>query len=166
MAEDNTDTTRCDSNDAVLRRHDDTALKRHGNALKRYDVIMAQLRYDYSAFWTRFGFMIVSQIATFSLFINVYLATSEWNLSPKLLARLPFCVIGLLLVWFFYRLHRITDWWIRHWIVMLENIEGDAFGEMELFRNVKPPGSARTESSYFIWLFCLAWVVALTISWI
>ena len=134
------------------------------NELKRYDVIMAHLRYEHTVFWMRFGFMMITQILGF--FVNVIFSTMGKPYSIGIPSRIPFCVLGILLVVLFYRLRNISDWWISHWISILEQIEPKAFGDFKLFREVNPPGSARNISTYFIYLFSIIWLLSILAIWI
>jgi hypothetical protein len=134
-------------------------------ALKRYEVVMAHLRFDHTVFWTRFGFMLVSQVGMFGIFINLLLATRGLPAHVGLWSCLPVCAVGLILVGLFDGLRVISSWWIERWIKILKANEAAAFGDIELFRNASPPCclkavGARQLAAHFMHLFAAIWVGA------
>lgn len=137
------------------------------DALRRYEVLMQQNRFEHTSFWSRFGFMLISQIALFGFFLN--LAYQGWRAqgSTGVWLLLPLCVIGLAMVALFYRLHMITAWWIDRWLKLIRANEEAAFGHVEVARGTDPPngppGSVRKTALAFTALLGALWILAATI---
>jgi hypothetical protein len=130
--------------------------------LKRYDILMQQNRFEHTSFWTRFGFMMISQIGLFGFFINMILDVLKGSDRHYLLLSLPLCFVGMTLVIFFFKLHEITDWWVNRWLKLIESHEQEAFGDTKVVRGGRQeaPGSVRRVAKWFVVLFTFIWYAA------
>ncbi|MDI6767308.1 MAG: hypothetical protein QME52_10845 [Bacteroidota bacterium] len=134
--------------------------------LKQYDILMQQNRFEHTSFWTRFGFMMVSQIGLLGFFLNMILVVvhKDYNLRYLLLT-LPLSVVGLISVLFFFKLHSITKWWVDRWLKLIVGLESEAFGELNVVRGGRQeaPGSVRNVAKWFLILFTVIWSVSIVI---
>ncbi len=134
--------------------------------LRQFDIMMAHLRFDHTLFWTRFGFLLVSQIGMLGFFLSAFAATQA-NRSPSaLLVCVVLPLVGLALVYLFHCIGAISHSWIEHWIDNLKRLEPVAFGGIHLFRDFSPPtrlgtSSARQLATRFMYLFGCLWLAAL-----
>ncbi len=133
------------------------------SALKRYDILMQQNRFEHTSFWTRFGFMMVSQMGLLGFFLNMFLGSLKEPNRLYLLSSLPLCIVGLFLVKYFIELHKITKWWVDHWLSLIEGMEKNAFGDLYVVRGARKqsPGSLRIVAKRFVRLFAVIWCLAI-----
>jgi hypothetical protein len=141
-------------------------LRKQEVVLRQYDIIMAHLRFDHTLFWTRFGFLLVSQIGMLGFFQSTFAATQANLSSNALLVCVVLPLVGLVLVYLFHCISVISYSWIEHWISNLNLIEPVAFGDIKLFRDFSPPiklgtSSARQLATRFMYLFGCLWLAAL-----
>jgi hypothetical protein len=131
-------------------------------ALKRYDIVMSHLRFEHNQFWTRFGFMMVSETALLGFLVLLLInAVPGPKLGPLVFA-VPISVMAITLLLHFRRLHDITAYWIQHYLEIIDNLEPQAFGELEVGRHrvrAKAPGHLRDVALRITWLLLLIWVI-------
>jgi len=110
-------------------------------AVRRYDTLMQQNRFEHTSFWSRFGFMMVSQMALLGFFLRAIadaaLQSDLTSVVMSLLLAIPLLALGLLLIGRFERLHHITHWWIKRWLKLILEHEDAAFGDMEIVRGAE-----------------------------
>jgi hypothetical protein len=130
--------------------------------LKQYDILMQQNRFEHTSFWTRFGFMMISQMALLGFFLNLLLNGLKETNPRYLLLTLPLCLVGLTLVYFFYRLQKITKWWVDRWLELILRLEQGAFADINVVRKAseQSPGSVRRVATWFTSLFAIIWSLA------
>jgi hypothetical protein len=141
-----------------------------GLAFQRYEALMAHLRGDQEIFWERFGFMLVAEVIILGFFFNLFIeAIKDPNLAKSpfaIAALLVLCLVGIIIVLLFDRLYHITAWWIDRWLTTLKSIEPMVFENVEVFRNVTAPGSARQSARHIVILCGLLWaILGLAVVW-
>jgi hypothetical protein len=127
------------------------------DVLKQYEIIVGHLRFEHTAFWTRFGFLLVAQTALLGFFSQALLEHLRTPRPHTLAAAAVFVVAGVVLAFFFSRIHAAADWWVDHWTALLCRIEGAAFGPLVLLRGVSPPGSSRQWAGRVFAVFIALW---------
>ena len=83
-------------------------------ALKRYDTIMGHLRFDQTLFWTRFGFLLASEIGIFGIFFKYAFAFESTPTKSHNIFLMALPLIGILLVMLFSFISNISSKWISH----------------------------------------------------
>jgi hypothetical protein len=114
------------------------------DALKQFDILIGQLRFEHTIMWTRIGFMMVAQAALLGFFasaVDKIEKVETWPGWVRLLVELAFPFVGFSLVVIFWQMKVATDWWTHRWYGLLEGREKAAFDDVDLFRNlpVEPP---------------------------
>lgn len=128
------------------------------DVLKQYEIIVGHLRFEHTAFWSRFGFMLVAQTALLGFYSQTLLEHLRTPRPQTLAAGGVFVLAGLVLACFFSRIHAAADWWVDHWTALLCRIEGAAFGPLVLLRGVTPPSSSRRWAGRVFTVFIALWL--------
>jgi hypothetical protein len=129
-------------------------------ALRRYDIVFRYSVYENTIFWMRSQFFLVANAALFGFVVSKEIA-SEALFHPRLFELV--CVGGIILSWLWYRSSRAAEYWISRWENICTRLEPEAFQNIEVLRNCRPPGhfSTKAVARYAAMLFLVLWVAAL-----
>ncbi len=131
-------------------------------ALSRYDIAMSHLRFELNQFWTRFGFMMVSETALLGFFFVILVDAVPEPKLVRLVLALPICGVALSLLGYFRSLHGITAYWINRYLKVLDKYEPAAFDDFPMGRKEvrdAAPGHLRDVAMRVIALLVVLWVL-------
>jgi len=130
-------------------------------SLEQFKIVIEHLRFDHTLFWTRFGFMMISQTTLVGFFANALLSPRTLTLGTRTLFCVSTSVIGLVLTCLWWSLLSSTRWWVEHWLGIIRQNEEHLFGETILLRPpqnpLNTPKSLRSIGLQFLYVFALVW---------
>jgi len=129
-------------------------------ALRRFDALLRYLGTETSGFWSRSQLFLVANAALFGLVVGA--VAKEKNVPGQakgifLLATL----VGVLLTVFWIQALRSSSEKIDRWIAVLMDLEPEAFGPYNLFRDFVH-GRSRRIAEKPAWLFMALWIILLS----
>ena len=95
-------------------------------ALHRYGILMSQLQYESTAYWTRAGFFLVANAALLGL-LGRSMAPEDVSAMSCLIP-----LVGVLLSVLWFRAMWSGAWWIERWHALLRQLEPCAFGRLKV----------------------------------
>jgi hypothetical protein len=136
---------------------------RQATAIRQYDILMKQNRFEHTSYWSRFGFMLISQMALLGFFMSILASAFNSDRVFESALCLPLAIVGLVLLYYFRRLHLITGWWIHRWLDLIVQHEEAAFGDAQIVRGANDKaqmevGSVRRTAMKLIAVLTWIWI--------
>lgn len=134
-------------------------------ALEQYRNVIGYLQYENTTYWTRSGFMLIAHAALLGFLTRLLPdqpSAASWQ-SIGLTFGVSLFGLALSLLW----MRAIQDaiWWINRWLTILLVLEPQAYGEINVFRDVPelgdpnaPPHRLRKVAEQVVWLFRAVWI--------
>ena len=137
-------------------------------AIERYRNVIGYLQYENTTYWTRSGFMLVANSALLGMLSRSVpdpSASAPWL---SVVVWQVVCMIGLYLSVMWIRALQGALLWISRWHDILLQLEPEAYGAINVFRDAVFPGDSRARrhevrrvAERVARLFRLAWCFAL-----
>ncbi len=129
----------------------------------RYKLLLEHHRWEHSSLWTRFGFLLVSQITLFVFGVSSFIRSNGHYIV------ILFPIVAICLAYWFKRVFRVTYWWVDEWKKELKKIESAAIGELEISRrNTQKPVTrnyAVLVINFFMFVLWPLFLLALVFLW-